>query len=444
MPLIEIPPYVLAGEPPPNARGWERAFHERSYLVAPPIDFPRELFAMELAEHAALLEEHLDALLGALRDDRRPAERDDHEDGDDGEASDGGRTVGSIDLTSSLLVSDGAEVEIHTWGATELSYVVQRCRGIVRKLMEAPGIDSTYVVVVARGVATMHRLVLVEPKRGDRPRLDVAERDLVVEPWDQWHRPDGRAVITWWRTPLGELAASRVVRPPAPRSPAEVLDAVVALYEPSVRRGIDAYVRENPKRRGLAVVVTSRGGDDLYFVDRFEGDAWLSGFPEVVRAAEKHHPGFDPVIVDASGDFAGVRWVRVGGSRDTSAPEGMVVPRRGWSWPTGERAEEEDPLRPRTVWSAPKPDREHWMNVLSERLARRANFERLRAPASILEHAEELVRKAIAELSPEDALAVVRASKAIAEQARLEEEEEEREAEREEREPGATRREKGN
>jgi hypothetical protein len=297
--------------------------------MPPPVDFPRELFADALTEHARLVEVHADAILTAPLEERRVRDGDD-EDGDDEEDDEkeredhpSCRTLGAIDLTCSVLASDGALHELHKWRTQEVSFVVQRCHGIVRRLMQDPDDGFTYVVVVARGVASLQLLRGVEPKRGgDRERLEVAERDLAVEPWDQWHRRSGGTVTTWWRTPLGELVASRVVVPPRPRTKTDVVDALVALYEPSVRRGLTQYVREY-KRRGLAIVETSRSGETLHFVDRLEGSSWLDGFPATVGAVDKHHPGFDPVIVDAH-QFAGLRWLASEQGRDQAVPKGLV------------------------------------------------------------------------------------------------------------------------
>lgn len=67
------------------------------------------------------------------------------------------------------------------------------------------------------------------------------------------------------------------------------------------------------------------------------------------------------------------------------------------------------PPRPRRQ-QPPKPtDPAFWMRKLSERLARLARFLELKAPEIIIEQERRLIRKAIAELSPGDALAVMRA-----------------------------------
>ncbi len=51
---------------------------------------------------------------------------------------------------------------------------------------------------------------------------------------------------------------------------------------------------------------------------------------------------------------------------------------------------------------------EFWMKKLAERYARLARLEELRAPQTIIEAEQRMIQKAIAQLSPADALAVMR------------------------------------
>ncbi len=304
---LEIPPYVLTGEPPPSAGGWERSFHTRSYYLPPAVEFPRELFTDALEEHARLLETHADAI--------RTARCGDDDDGPD--------YYEAVHLTCTVLASDGTAHEIHKWTPREASYVLQRCHGIVQRLMLECEEDTTYVVVVARDVASLHLLRRVEPKKGgDAERFEVVERAIVVEPWDQWHWRTGRAVYTWWRTPAGELVASRADRRLLPRNFGQVVDVVVGRYEAELRRGLARYARDNPKRRGLAIVMTGNGGDEIRVVDRYEGASWTDGFPATLEAVAKPHRGFDPVIVDHR-NMAGLRWLSHENARDLIVPPGM-------------------------------------------------------------------------------------------------------------------------
>jgi hypothetical protein len=298
--LIDIPPYVLAREPPPNASGEEPSFHLRSYLMPAPIDFPRDLFVEALADHARLVESHGTEILGApLRET----------DGD-GKNVDLFLSVDDIDAACTLLVSDGVAHEIHKWRAQQLSYVVQRCRGIVLKLMESAPAEHTYVVVVARGVASLQLVRGHEPRRvGGVARLEVVERDIVVEPWEQWHRRDGEWLVTWWTTPAGELAASRVRLAAPPRHLGQVVDALLAIYEPGLTKGLAACAKERPGAAGhVAKLHTAGSGDELRFVSRREAASWLQDFPKVVEAVLHAPPGLDVVIV-YSWHWAAVRWM---------------------------------------------------------------------------------------------------------------------------------------
>ncbi len=307
MSLLEIPPYVLAGDPPPSAGGWQRSFHTPSYYAPPAVEFPRELFVDALVEHARLLETHADAI--------RTARCGDDDDGPD--------YYEAVHLTCTILAIDGFAHEIHKWTPKEVSFVVQRCHGIVQRLMLECEEDTTHVVVVAREVASLHLLRRVEPKQGgDAERFEVVARDLVVEPWDQWHWRTRRAVYTWWRTPIGELVASRAVRKLLPRSWGQVVDVVVGLHEAEIRRGLARYARDNPTRRGLAIVMTGVGGDELRIVDRHEGASWTDGYPATLAAVAKPHRGFDPVIVDGY-RIAGLRWLSRENARDEVVPPGM-------------------------------------------------------------------------------------------------------------------------
>ncbi len=66
------------------------------------------------------------------------------------------------------------------------------------------------------------------------------------------------------------------------------------------------------------------------------------------------------------------------------------------------------PRRPRPKLLDQPTGKEFWMKKLAERYARLARLEEVRAPRTILEAEQQLIQKAIAELSPADALAVMR------------------------------------
>ncbi len=315
MALIEIPPFVRADEDPPTCRTPVRGFHLRSYQLLEPVDFPRDLFQDALAEHARLLEAHAAEILSAPLDhagkpidDRFVAFEDMH-------------------FCATLLASDGKTHEIHKWPTVDLSYVVHRCRGIVRQLMEMPAEGCSYVVVVARGVASLQLLRGLPPLRaGEAPRHEIVERDLAVEPWEQWHLRWTDFVATWWLTPAGDLVASRVRVRPWPGSAREVTDALMTLRGRAVRRRLDAHAREHPRRRAVAILDTSVRGEEITISDRRDGDPFIKPFPEIVEALRVGREGLDPVVV-YDHHWAALCWLPVATATDVAVPQPLVVKR---------------------------------------------------------------------------------------------------------------------
>jgi hypothetical protein len=332
--LIEIPPFVLADEDPPGTTTPVRTFHVRSYQIEA-VEFPREVFSEVLGEHARLLEAHAPEILAAPLDHPgNPA--------DD-------RFVALEDLhtTTTLLVSDGAAHEAHKWRTVDLSYVVQRCPGIVRRLMEVPPEEHTYVVVVARGVASLHLLRGVEPRRaGELARLEVVARALVVEPWDQWRQREGQFVTTWWRTPIGELVASRRRVREQLKDERAVADALMTIRGQSVHERLATYAREEPGSKPLALLDASVRGESIEVVDRRGGDPFVDPFPGIVAALRVKRPGFVPVLVYAY-HWAVLCWIALDAGADVAVPEALVA-KRPPQPDDGVEDDEQAPLKPRT------------------------------------------------------------------------------------------------
>lgn len=402
MPLVAIPPYVLAGESPPHHRGSLRAFHLRSWEVPPPVAFPREVFAEALAEHARLVEEHgadvLDAPLVG---------------GDEPEYFD----MGEIGLACALLVADGPAREIHKWRRQEISYVVQRCRGIVRQLMAATEDDRMYLVVVARGTASLQLVRGHAPRRvGERPRLEVVGRDLVVEPWEQWHWRDRGALFTAWWTPAGDAVVSRVAAPRPPRTIGGIVDALVALYGANLRERLAAHRAGHRGAVAVAYMCTDLAGEEISILSPRELECRIAGCPRILEEARKARPGLAPVVVDAY-CWAALAWIAVDRAD-------VALPRTDYEWnegagpcpaaPVSELCHRSHRIRPGRG-AAPARDqsraahRREWIERLSTRLARLVRLVDLQAPDPIVENERALVRKAIAELDAGDAQAVLRA-----------------------------------
>jgi hypothetical protein len=314
--LIDVPSYVLADEEPPADRGaGMRRFHHQSWQIADPIEFPRDLFAQALAEHARMIEAHAAEILAAPLD--HPNEQPDQ------------RFVELEDLgfCTTLLASEGDGHRVYRWRTASMSYVVQRCRGIVRQLIEKPPVGQTYLIVVARGVASLHLARWIQPRRaGEGPGLEVVTRNMVVEPWDQWHRRAKGWITTWWRTPVGDLVASRVKALPRARHAGEVVDRLMNVRGPSIHRHVVDDLREDPKLRPLVILDTSLGGDEIIVLGNRYIPRWINPFPEIVEGVRAANPGFYPVILYCY-SWASLVWRPLDPGIDVAVPARLVVKR---------------------------------------------------------------------------------------------------------------------
>ncbi|MGH7297989.1 MAG: hypothetical protein ACRELB_23825, partial [Polyangiaceae bacterium] len=155
--LLDVPPYLLEGRTPRWVSGARALFHRAIFQLAGPVDFPRELFADVLREHARLVDAHAAAVLAA------PLDRPWFE---VGSPEDKSRhvTLDSLPQSTSILAVEGPVVEIQRWRRAQASWVLQRSRGIVRKLLLRLPDQHTYLVVVAGGVVSMHVMRGVAPR----------------------------------------------------------------------------------------------------------------------------------------------------------------------------------------------------------------------------------------------------------------------------------------
>jgi hypothetical protein len=310
--LLSVPPYLLEGRNRMYVRGPEPVFHRGPFELAEPVAFPRELFADVLREHARLVDAHAAAVMAAPLDRPwfevgNPEDRSRHVE------------ISALPRSTSILAVEGSVVEIHRWKPTQASWVLQRCRGIVRKLMLRLPEDHTHLVVVAGGVASLHVMRGVPPVRaGEGERLEVVQRDVVVEPWDQWHRHRDEHVVTWWRTPAGELVASRVADPPDADDGPSIGEALLRIYRDELRAALASHEPEEPGGKPLVLLRSQRSGDEIEVMDRQWAEMTLEDYPTLLAAIGGAPAGFAPIVVDLS-SHATLQWCPVG-ALDVATP----------------------------------------------------------------------------------------------------------------------------
>jgi hypothetical protein len=178
-------------------RKYDATFGTESILLPPPIDFPREPIEEALAEHARLLRAHAHDIMHAVTDDEGVA--------------DGMPFVG-VDDCVAVVVAHGDITTSGRGRGRMHRRVFRRCHGIVRKLCEAPRCERFYAIVIAGGVASMHVMTGTGVHRVWHPDVrytreglgvKVVTRNVIAEPWEQWHRRDRGRMLTYWSLPCG-------------------------------------------------------------------------------------------------------------------------------------------------------------------------------------------------------------------------------------------------
>ncbi|MGH7295187.1 MAG: hypothetical protein ACRELB_09650, partial [Polyangiaceae bacterium] len=149
-------------------------------------------------------------------------------------------------------------------------------------------------------------------------RLEVVQRDVVVEPWDQWHRRRGGHVVTWWRTPTGELVASRVAAPPRSNDGPRVCETLLRAYRDELRAALARYQPDLPGGKPLVLLRSQRDGDEIEVMDRQWAEMALEDYPTIVAALGGARPGFAPIVVDTLSNAA-LEWCPVG-ALDVATP----------------------------------------------------------------------------------------------------------------------------
>jgi hypothetical protein len=315
VPLLAIPPRVPADL---RARRTCRAtFGTRSIVLPPPVDFPWAPMQPALAEHARLLHLHKHEILHTALEDKHVRDRfpfDNFE-----------------EIAVILAADDDGDHEVRIWWREDASWVVRRCRGIVRQLMEEPIRGRLYVVVIARGVAALHMMQgtgdehlwgydwwLPGTRRG--LGLRIATPAAVAEPWEQWHRRLGTQMATWWRLPGGEWIDDGVDILSKPRTLGEGVDRLVAHYQRRIAQDAAWVRKQYGERPAIAILSSVRGGDEVSVIPHSMRHLLVrSQHPTLRRLMTRGAAGFDPIYVKLE-HGGGLRWSPRPGVTDVAPP----------------------------------------------------------------------------------------------------------------------------
>jgi hypothetical protein len=184
------------------------------------------------------------------------------------------------------------------------------------------------------------------------PRLDVVERDRVVEPIRQKHRESGAFTVTRWVGPDKEPRYAWVRTPEEPKSDDEAVDRLFALYEVDVRRlAWEAGRYGGLSRFFLSISGTEFLGDSARLLKREGLEAVTVRHPAIRRAIEANEdPRRVPVYI-YMGRFAGLRWLELRADDGARERRDEVVERPAGADlqlapPPAEDAEEREPEAP--------------------------------------------------------------------------------------------------
>ncbi|HEX8789449.1 MAG TPA: hypothetical protein VF765_00755 [Polyangiaceae bacterium] len=315
---VPIPPHVPPeGEPADSPF----TFGIRSILLPERIAFPHAPMEPALAEHARLLRAWGPEMpRGVTEPEFVAIHAPDH---------------GVRNFTAVVVADDHGRSDMRVWTRQDASWVVRRCRGIVRQLIEEPDWGRFYAVVVAHGVASLHvmRITGAPPGRlvghsgGTLEGLGVKPVGpaLVAEPWEQWHRRFlARGVFTtWWEMPDGSRGQADARMATRPRTLREDVERTFAACRDRVEREIawhDSHANGRKPPRFVALHSDHKEGNRVYVMPHY---AWefvaRRRVPRLRSALRRPVEGFDAacVLLDRGG---GVLWLPRGRARDVAAP----------------------------------------------------------------------------------------------------------------------------
>jgi hypothetical protein len=192
-------------------------------------------------------------------------------------------------------------------------------------------VDRFYVAVVAEGVASLHVMEGTGGPGSDW-RSDVrytweglgsklVVRNLVVEPWEQWHRRDGGQMTTEWALPGGESGRGDVELPSKPRTLREWVDRTVDAYRAPIERQLAYYERRKGGAPRFVLLVSRRwDGDRMHPLDQEVAHVFVrEALPTIRRTLGRPVEGFDPVVVQLE-HGTGIRWLSRGRRLDVAEP----------------------------------------------------------------------------------------------------------------------------
>jgi hypothetical protein len=334
------------------------SFDGWSIMVPEPLPFPRAPYVEALAIHSNLLARYEGSLLS------RAAEEGTEPD-----------PFCFLSDAAGIIVPrpKGVAVEI-----VPRSHAVERMRkyhGIARELFLDRNGFRFPVVVLARGVVSLHTFEVVDP-RGS-PRLVAVSRDEVMEPQKQEHREEGPWTITRWVAHDREPRYAWRRTPTEPASHEEAAVRVMALRGALLREKIRAFLRTGKAPgEAFAYMRSSVRGDSILVHARGVHLPFTWSYPKIRSALEASTDArHAPVVLDGHG-WAALLWIDPTAKEDDAVVPAIVeerAEREAWETfvgddgdsPSDDEANDDPPL-PSERPEAPPPTSEKPRRELTE------------------------------------------------------------------------------
>ena len=206
--------------------------------------------------------------------------------------------------------------------------------GVQRKLIEDPGHDRMYVVVMDRDAISLRTVGVDGKRRGTpaRPALIADKSAMVVEPARQRLVRSAEGWVMQWRATEDTPACDTPVSvPERAATPEEFLDRLYARYEHELRARVWRWRKEGRLADAHLYVSFNRFGGESIMAgpnDRRFIEPLLTCFPRVKEVAfGRTPPGWLPVVVSRV-QFAGVRWLSLRADENgAERPQDVTEPR---------------------------------------------------------------------------------------------------------------------
>jgi hypothetical protein len=322
-------------------------FDGTSIMVPEPLVFPRQPYAEALDVHAQLLARYEGVILSKAQ-----------EEGTDDDP------FCFLSEKAGTIIPRPKGVAVDVLPRPHAATMMRKYHGILRELFLDRGALRFPVVVLARGVISLHTLAIEDPR--GTPRLVVVSRNDVMEPQKQEHREEGPWIITRWVAHDREPRYAWRPTPVEPASREEAIDRVLALRGALLQEEVEAFLRSG-KSPGETFAYMKSGvlGDSCSVSARLGRCPLTWRYPKIEQVlATPADPRYVTVFLDGH-EWGALWWMDPHATEGGAAPPPRIVESRAWSMtddvdtddglPSDDDDDDDDEAPPEAPPATPQP-----------------------------------------------------------------------------------------